>query len=152
MWISIWGRKTMPNASFMFMYLLMHVTTDAASCWTLAAFILILQKSGPKIRMHIKHCWSSAKAIAILKYTKITLYWCSCFLRNWWLASNVDIVWKFLLQNLWNDSAKRLQYTTHVWFSHSTVEKEFLIHVIEICFKSGILIKGCRYWLLNWRP
>ena len=34
-------------------------------------------------------------------------------------------------------------------FSHSNVEKECFIHVIEICCKQGMLIKSCRYWFLN---
>ena len=29
----------------------------------------------------------------------------------------------------------------HVLLSHSTVEKEFFIHVIDICCKQGMLIK-----------
>ena len=41
------------------------VTADAAYCLTLATFILTLEKSEPKIWMHIKHCLSSAKAIPI---------------------------------------------------------------------------------------
>ena len=32
-----------------------NVTSDAASCWTLVAFILTLEKSEPKIEMYIKH-------------------------------------------------------------------------------------------------
>ena len=40
-------------------------TADAASFSTLLAFILTLEKSEPKIWMHIKHCLSSAKAIPI---------------------------------------------------------------------------------------
>ena len=46
-------------------YVPTDVTADAASCWALAAFILTLEKSEPKILMHIKHCLSSAKAIPI---------------------------------------------------------------------------------------
>ena len=41
------------------------VTADAASCWTLTAFIFTLEKSESKIRMHIKHYSSGAKAIPI---------------------------------------------------------------------------------------
>ena len=46
-----------------YVYVSTDVTADAASCWTLAAFILTLEKSEPKIWMHIKHCLISAKAI-----------------------------------------------------------------------------------------
>ena len=38
-----------------YVYMSTDVTADAASCWTLAAFILTLEKSEPKIWMHIKH-------------------------------------------------------------------------------------------------
>ena len=41
------------------------VAADAASCSNLAASILTLEKSEPKIWMHVKHCLSSAKAIPI---------------------------------------------------------------------------------------
>ena len=33
----------------------------------------------------------------------------------------MDIVWDFLFQNILNDSAKRLQYATHVLFGQSAV-------------------------------
>ena len=46
-------------------YMPTDVAADAASCSKLAAFILTLEKSEPKIWMHIKHCFSSAKAIPI---------------------------------------------------------------------------------------
>ena len=46
-------------------YVSTDVAADAASCWSLAAFILTLEKSEPKIWMHIKHCFSSANAIPI---------------------------------------------------------------------------------------
>ena len=44
-----------------------YVSTDVTAAYflTLAAFILTLEKSEPKIWMHIKHCLSSAKAIPI---------------------------------------------------------------------------------------
>ena len=48
-----------------YVYVSIDVTADAASCWTLAAFILTLEKNEPKIWMHMKHCLSSAKAIPI---------------------------------------------------------------------------------------
>ena len=48
-----------------YIYVSTDVAADAASCWTLAAFILTLEKSEPKIGMHIKHCLSSAKVIPI---------------------------------------------------------------------------------------
>ena len=54
-----------------YVYVSTHVTADAASCWTLAAFILTLEKSEPKIWMHIKHCLSSAKAIPIQEAQKL---------------------------------------------------------------------------------
>ena len=48
-----------------YVYVSTDVTADAAYCSTLAAFILTLEKSEPKIWMHIKQCLSSAKAIPI---------------------------------------------------------------------------------------
>ena len=53
-------------------------------------------------------------------------------LASWILFEN------FLFQNILNESARRLQYVTHVLFSQLTVEKEFFIPVIEICSKSGM--------------
>ena len=44
------------------------VTADAASCWTLAVFMLTLEKSEPTIRMHIKHCLSNAKECQFKKH------------------------------------------------------------------------------------
>ena len=54
-----------------YVYVSTDVTATAASCWTLAAFILTLEKSEPKIWMHIKHCVSSAKAIPIQEAQKL---------------------------------------------------------------------------------
>ena len=45
------------------MYASTDATADAAFCSTFAAFILIHEKSKPKIGMHINHCLSSAKPI-----------------------------------------------------------------------------------------
>ena len=48
-----------------YVYVSTDVTADATSCWIIAAFILTLETSEPKIWMHIKHCLSKAKAIPI---------------------------------------------------------------------------------------
>ena len=48
-----------------YVYVSTDVTADSASCWTLSAFILTLEKSEPKIWMYIKHYLSSAKLIPI---------------------------------------------------------------------------------------
>ena len=53
-----------------YVYVSTDVTVDADSCWTLAAFILTLEKSELKIWIHIKHCLSSAKAIPIQEAQK----------------------------------------------------------------------------------
>ena len=113
---------------------------DCWCCFLLdTAFILTLEKSEPKIWIHIKHCVSSAKAIPVQEAH--TLYCVDAAvpdaknLCRWCLASFVYIFWEFLFRILWNDSARRVQYATHVLFGHSTVEKEFCIHVIEICCK-----------------
>ena len=115
------------------------------------AFILTLEKSEPKIWKHIKRCWSSANAIAIQEAQKLLCVDAAVSdaakLNKWCLASLVDILWEFLFQILWKDSARRVQYATHVLFIHLTLEKEFLIHVIEICCHSEMLVKSFRYWL-----
>ena len=120
-------------------YVSTDVTADAASCWTLAAFILTLEKSELKIWMHIKHCLSSAKAIPIHEAQKLhCVNAAASDAENpcrWCLASPVDIFWEFLFWVLQNDSARRVQYVTRVLFIHSTVENEFCIHVIKICCK-----------------
>ena len=112
-----------------YVYVSTDVTADAASCWTLAAFILTLEKSQPKIEMHIKHCLSSATAIPIQEAQKLHCVDAAASDSEnrceWCLASLVDIFWEFLFRILWNDSARRVQYAKHVLFSHSTVEKEF---------------------------
>ena len=79
------------------------------------------------------------------------------FVSDAWLAPWIFCLffffWKFLLRIVWNDSARRVKYAKHILFSLSAVEKEFcFIWVIKICCKQGILIKSCRYWLLNWHP
>ena len=90
----------------------------AASCWRLAAFIWTLEKSEPKIWMHIKHCLSSAKAITIQETPKLNCVDATASdaenLCKLCMASPVDIFWEFLFQNLWNDFARRAQYATRV--------------------------------------
>ena len=54
-----------------YVYVSTDVTADAASCWTLAAFILTLENSKPKFWMHIKHCLSSAIAKPIQEAQKL---------------------------------------------------------------------------------
>ena len=46
-------------------------TADADSCSKFAPFILTLEKSKPKICMHIKHCLSRAKSIPIQEAQKL---------------------------------------------------------------------------------
>ena len=58
------GHENYPQCKF-YVYVSTDVTADAASCWIFAAFILTLERSEPKIWMHIKHCLSSAKAMPI---------------------------------------------------------------------------------------
>ena len=149
------GHENYAQCKF-YVYVYNDATADAASCSTFASFILTLEKSEPKIWMHIKHCLNNVKAIAIQE-TQNNHYVDAAAsdaenLCKWCLASLMDIVWKFLFQNILNDSARSLKYATHVLFSQSTVEKELFIRVIEICCRSGMLIKSCRYWLLKWQP
>ena len=132
-----------------YVYVYTDATADADSCSIFASLILTLEKSEPKIWMHIKHCLNNVKARAIKETQNIYCVDAAASdaenLCTWCLASLVDIIWKFLFQNILNDSARRLQYATHVLFSQLTVEKELFIRVIEICCKSGMLIKSCRY-------
>ena len=58
------GNENYAQCEF-YVYVSTDMTADAASCWTLAAFILTFKKSEPKIWIHIKHCLSSAKVIPI---------------------------------------------------------------------------------------
>ena len=112
-------------------YVSTAATADAASCWTFAFFILTLEKREPKIWMHIKHCLNIAKAISIQETQNMhSVDAAASDAEN---LSLVDIVWEFVFQNILNDSARRLQYATHVLFGQSTVEKVFFIRVIEIC-------------------
>ena len=109
-----------------YVYVSTDGTADAASYSTLASFILtLLEKSEQKIWMHIKHCWSSAKAIAIEEAQKMHCVDVAASdaenLCKWCLASLIDIFWEFLFQHLWNDCARRVQYAT-------------------------MLVKSCRNW------
>ena len=70
----------------------------------------------------------------------------------WCLPSLVDIFLAILLQIFWNNSARLKKFTKQRFNNKQTVEKEFFIHIIEICGNSGMLVKSYRYWLLNWQP
>ena len=87
-----------------YVYVSTDVTADAASCLTLAAFILTLEKSEPKIWMPIKHCLSSAKAIPIQEAQELHCVDAAASdaenLCRWCLASPVDIFWEFLFRIL----------------------------------------------------
>ena len=100
------------------LYVSTDATADAASCSTFASFILTLGKTEPKIWMHIIHCLISAKAIAIQETQNMHCVDAAASdaedLYKWCMASIVDIVWEFLFQNIMNNSARRLQYATHV--------------------------------------
>ena len=131
-------------------------TADAASWSTFAAIILILWDRKPKIWIHINHCLGSAKAIPIQEVQNLL---CVAAVASdaenlwmWCLASLLDIFWEILHQNLWNNSASPKQLTKQRFNNKQTVEKEFFIHIIEICCNSGMLVKSYRYWLLNWQP
>ena len=58
------GQKNYAQCKF-YVYVSTDVTADAASCLTLAAFKVTLEKSEPKIWMNFKHSLSSTKAIPI---------------------------------------------------------------------------------------
>ena len=87
-----------------YVYVSTVVTANAPSCWTLSAFILTLEKSEPKIWMHIKHCLSSAKAIPIQEAQELHCVDADASDAEnhckWCLASPVDIFWEFLFRIL----------------------------------------------------
>ena len=94
-----------------YVYLSTDVTADAASCWTLAAFILTLQKNEPKIWMHIKQYLSSAKAIPIQEAQKLrcvdtaasnaeNLKWYLTCYRNYYSIAVKTIVTSFV--SMWS--------------------------------------------------
>ena len=122
-------------------------TADAASCSTLATFISTLENSELKIWKHIRHCLSSDKAIAIQEAQKLLCVDAAAFdaenLCKWSLACFMDIFLRIFvpISLIWNDSARRVKYATHVLYSHSSAEKALCIHFIEICCKSEMLIK-----------
>ena len=97
------GHENYAQCKF-YVYVSTDVTADAASCLTLATFILTLEKSEPKIWMHIKHCLSSAKAIPIQEAQILHCVDAAASdaenLCRWCLASPVDIFWEFLFRIL----------------------------------------------------
>ena len=105
--------------------------------------------------MHINHCWSSAKAIPIQEEQKLLCVDAAASdaenLCMWCLASLV----KFFLRNFVPKSLEQLcktkQFTKQRLNDKQRVEKEFFIHIIEICCNSRMLVKSYRYWFLNWK-
>ena len=97
------GNENYAQCKF-YVFVSTDVTADAASCWTLAAVILTLEKTEPKIWMHIKHCLSSANAIPIQEAQKSHCVDAAASdaenLCKWCLASPVDIFWECLFQIL----------------------------------------------------
>ena len=137
-------------------YVSTDATADAASCSTFAAFIFITEERKSKIWMHINHCLSSTKAIRIQEVQKLLCVNAAASdaknLRMWCLASLVDIFSEILIQNLWNNCARLKQFTKQRSNNKRTAEKEFFIHIIEICWNSEMFVKSYRYWLLKWQP
>ena len=67
------GHKNNAQSKF-YVYVSTDATADAASCWTLAEFILALEKTEPKVWIHINYCLSSAK-ITDSRSIKFVLHW-----------------------------------------------------------------------------
>ena len=136
------GHETYVQCKF-YVYVYTDATADAASCSTFAFFILTLEKSEPKIWMHIKHCLNSTKAIANQETQNMHCVDAAASdaenLCKWCLTSLVDIVWEFLFQNILNDYARRLQYATHVLVSPLTVQKNSL-------FVSSNSVANRKWW------
>ena len=66
------------------------------------------------------------------------------FVSDAWLA-----LWIFFENFCSKIFGTTLQEVYNTFFSHSTAETEFCIHVVEICCKSEMFIKSYRYWLFN---
>ena len=106
--------------------------------------------------MHTNHCLSSAKAIPIQEVQKLLCV--DAFASDaetlcmWCMASHVDIIREILYQNLKINPIRLKRFTKQRFNNKQTVEKEFFIHIIEICCNSGMLVTSYRYWILNWQP
>ena len=70
------------------------------------------------------------------------------FVCDAWLALWISLG-DILFQNRWNNSASLKRLTKQRFNNKQTVEKEFFIHIIEICCNSAMLVKSYRYWLSN---
>ena len=82
-----------------YVYVYTDATADADSFSIFASFILTLEKSEPKIWMHIKHCLNNVKAREIQETQNRHCVDAAPSdaenLCKWCLASVVDIIWKF---------------------------------------------------------
>ena len=152
MWTSIWRTKTTLNASFKFMYLLMRLLMLLPAKRFLPLY-WALKKQTENLNAYQT---SSTKAIPIQEVQTLLCADAATYdaenLCMWCLASLVDIFGEILFQNLWNNSVRLNQFTKHRFINKQTVEKEFVIPIIEICCNSRKLIKSYRYFLLNWQP
>ena len=64
------------------------------------------------------HCIDAAASDA-----KILSKWClASLVYIFWNLLYMDIFWEFMFQNLWNDSARRVQYVSHFLLTYWTIE------------------------------
>ena len=70
----------------------------------------------------------------------LKLFVCDAWLAMWILFE------KILYQNLRINPIRLKRFTKQRFNNKQTVEKEFFIHIIEICCNSGMLVKSYRYW------
>ena len=90
-------RWTILKGKFWVLYVSTDASADRACCSTLASFMLTPKESNPKIWMHVKHCFSSAKAITIQELQTLLCVDAAASddenLYMWCLACPVDIIW-----------------------------------------------------------
>ena len=111
------------------------MAADAAPLSAFASFILTLEKSEPKIWMHIKHCLNSAKAITIQEAQNMygsdaaasdaenLCKWCQ------WLASWI-FFWRIVVPNSFERLCKtfKIFHTHFIWTINRTKRILYLCH------------------------
>ena len=106
MWTSLWHTKTMLHVSFKFIYLLMRLLMLLPAQHLLPLY-RPLKRANKKSECT---CLTNVKAIPIHEVQKLLCVDAAASdaenLCMWCLASRVNIFWEFLLQNLWNNSAR----------------------------------------------
>ena len=87
-----------------------------------------------------KNCFVLMQLHLMLK-----IFVCGAWLALWIFFEN------FVSQKSLEQLCKTTQFTKQRLNNEQIVEKEFFIHIIEICCNSRMLVKSYRNWLLNWQ-